>query len=368
MSRDLTIFNTDSPIRKLLDSLTEGVVVVNDSGRIVMANRRCVEMFGFREEELVGQALDILLPNRFKQDHRQYVSQFFKKPLVRPMGIGVVLSALKKDGQEVPVEISLSYLDLENQSWALAFITDISVRQQLQDELKQRNVDLDRFAQTLAHDISGALTGIVGFSDMLLETSSELSNKEQKLFLSRIAKSARKVSNIVNELLLFARLRKGNVHLSEVDMARALEEALARLSVNTKQKKAVIRIAEPLAPAIGYGPWIEEVWFNYVGNAIKYGGKPPSIEIGCTDQEDGMVRYWVKDNGAGIRPEQHRFVFQDSENEPGREVKGHGLGLSIVKRIMDKLDGRVALESATGTGSTFSFYLKKPENNSNEQA
>jgi signal transduction histidine kinase len=111
---------------------------------------------------------------------------------------------------------------------------------------------------------------------------------------------------------------------------------------------------------LGYGPWVEEVWANYVSNAIKYGGTPPRVEVGATSLPDGMVRFWVRDNGPGIAPENQARLFAEFERLQTK-AEGHGLGLSIVKRIVQRLGGQVGVESQAGQGSTFSFTLPSEE-------
>ena len=108
--------------------------------------------------------------------------------------------------------------------------------------------------------------------------------------------------------------------------------------------------------ALGYAPWIEEVWINYISNAIKYGGQPPRVELGAEKQADNTVRFWVRDNGPGLSPEDQARLFTPFEQLQVR-AKGHGLGLSIVQRILEKMDGQVGVESEEGKGSLFYFVL-----------
>ncbi len=109
--------------------------------------------------------------------------------------------------------------------------------------------------------------------------------------------------------------------------------------------------------ALGYGPWVEEVWANYLSNAIQYGGRPPRVELGATEQADGMVRFWVRDNGPGLTPEEQARLFTPFTRLDQVRAKGHGLGLSIVRRIVEKLGGQVGVESEVGRGSVFTFTL-----------
>jgi len=174
-----------------------------------------------------------------------------------------------------------------------------------------------------------------------------------------ITQNARKMSNIIGDLLLLAEVRSKDMELKPLDMASIVAEVRQRLSDVIEQSQA--QIALPAASAwpvtLGYAPWIEEVWVNYLGNALKYGGQPPYIEVGAETQPDDRVRYWVRDNGPGIPPEDQARLFTPFTRLDQVRVKGHGLGLSIVRRIVEKLGGQVDVESQPGQGSVFSFTL-----------
>ena len=142
-----------------------------------------------------------------------------------------------------------------------------------------------------------------------------------------------------------------------------LAAALLILGNNSTYEAIAERQAEIIIPdewprALGYEPWVEEVWANYISNALKYGGHPLRVELGADVEPDGMVRFWVRDNGDGIAEEERARLFTPfTRLDKNSDRKGHGLGLSIVKRIVEKLGGRVVVESEAGQGSTFSFTL-----------
>lgn len=142
-----------------------------------------------------------------------------------------------------------------------------------------------------------------------------------------------------------------------VEMGSVVDEALQRLSVMIKEHGAEVVKPGAWPVAMGYAPWLEEVWVNYVSNAVKYGGRPPRIELGSMSRSDGTVRFWVRDNGHGLTAEEQSRLFQPSTRLEQHRITGYGLGLSIVRRIVEKLGGRVDVESEPGRGSTFSFVL-----------
>jgi PAS domain S-box-containing protein len=252
---------------------------------------------------------------------------------------------------------------------------DITERKLLEDSLRQRTVELqvqneelDAFAHTVAHDLQGPLGPIIGFASLLNEEYTTLADDEIREFARTIARNGRKMSNIINELLLLAGVRKMKIEPKPLDMAAIVAEALQRLTGAIEEYQAEIILPAAWPAALGYGPWIEEVWANYLSNAIKYGGRPPRLELGATEYQTpegseifqvspGMVRFWVRDNGPGLTSEEQARLFTQFTRLHQVRARGHGLGLSIVQRIIKKLGGQVGVESQMGQGSIFSFTL-----------
>jgi len=223
-------------------------------------------------------------------------------------------------------------------------------------ELQARNDELDAFAHTVAHDLKNPL-GMLIF--ILSEYDDSLSPEERAGYLAEMMRVARKMNNIIEELLLLAEVRKAEIETAPLDMAGIVAEALARLDDMITEAQAEVIVPSRWPNARGYAPWVEEVWVNYINNAIKYGGQPPRVELGAEVQPDGMVRFWVRDNGCGIAPEARARLFTPFTRLDQVRTEGHGLGLSIVRRIIDKLDGQVGVESQVGQGSVFFFTLPR---------
>jgi signal transduction histidine kinase len=224
-------------------------------------------------------------------------------------------------------------------------------------ELKVRNEELDAFAHTVAHDLKSPLSLIIGFAQVLEQDYAELPDEELGHCLCRIAHNGRKMSNIIDELLLLAAVRKVAIDMGSLDMASIVTEAQQRLAFMIEGHQAEIILPDTWPIALGYAPWVEAVWVNYISNAIKYGGQPPRVEAGATVQADGKVRFWVQDNGPGIPPEAQARLFTPFTRLDQLRANGHGLGLSIARRIVEKLGGQVGVESEAGQGSVFSFIL-----------
>ncbi|NJN93583.1 MAG: hypothetical protein HC875_05545 [Anaerolineales bacterium] len=242
-------------------------------------------------------------------------------------------------------------------------------RQQTEEELRQRtdelqthNEELDAFAHTVAHDLQSPLSPIVGFASILKNEYTTLSPAEIEEFADRIIRNGNKMSDIIRELLLLAQIRKTDIRPEPLNMAFIVGETLQRLASMTEEYQAEITLPESWPVALGYGPWIEEVWANYISNAMKYGGRPPHLELGATvensaDFTSPAVRFWVRDNGPGLTPDEQAKLFAQFTRLHQVRAKGQGLGLSIVRRIINKLDGKTGVESQVGQGSVFSFTL-----------
>jgi signal transduction histidine kinase len=245
---------------------------------------------------------------------------------------------------------------------ALARFEDMVALRQLNDELKASNAELDAFAHTVAHDLQSPLGLVSGFGEMLLLNYDEYTPEQHQTILSRITRTAHKMSNIVNELLVLSSVRQMDVEFGTLDMAQILDEAQQRLAEEIKTCHAEIILPSSWPQARGYAPWIEEVWFNYLSNGLKYGGTPPRLELGVAEQPDGILRFWVRDNGKGVTAVEQNELFTPFTQLSQVRAKGHGLGLSIVRRIMERLGGTVGIDSEVGAGSTFWFTLSPVRN------
>lgn len=218
--------------------------------------------------------------------------------------------------------------------------------------------ELDAFAHTVAHDLKTPLYSVQinidrlrGFRDLTVAEGEKLVDGVEDLL--------GKMNNIIDELFVLSSVRSQEVEFAILDMNEIVQESILRMGYLINQYQPEIIVQENFPDALGHAPWVEEVLSNYISNGIKYGGRPPKIEIGATREAGEYIKFWVKDNGQGISETQQKKLFVPFTRLDTLKAEGHGLGLSIVERIMLKLDGHTGVESVEGEGSIFSFYLLK---------
>jgi signal transduction histidine kinase len=223
-------------------------------------------------------------------------------------------------------------------------------------ELQIRNEELDAFAHTVAHDLTNPLATLIVAVDVL--SSTDVRPEELPEFLQDLKTTAYRMNRIIDNLLLLAQVRKNDMPLEPFEMPEVIANVRKRLSPMIAESQARIEAPERWPTALGYAPWIEEVLANYISNAIKYGGRPPYIQLGADELSSGDVRFWVQDNGEGISLEEQALLFKPFSQLHNRRL-GHGLGLSIVRRIVEKMGGQAGVKSALGQGSRFYFTLNR---------
>ena len=277
--------------------------------------------------------------------------------LVRDQSIGVLEAVNKKQGAFSSTD--LAWMEVLA-PMAAASITNARLFKTLQQrttELKEHNQELDAFAHTVAHDLRNPLSYILGYADVMVDDYQTLTDEEIQKHLQAIVRTSYRMDNIIDELLLLAQVRKMDAELEPLNMEEVVSKALERLAYFIEKQSVEIKKPDEWPKALGYGPWVEEVWLNYIHNAIKYGGNPPRVELGVNQLTEDQVCFWVRDNGLGLTKEEQAQLFTPFKRLKQVRSKGHGLGLSIVRRIVEKLNGQVGVQSDEGRGSTFYFIL-----------
>lgn len=224
-------------------------------------------------------------------------------------------------------------------------------------ELQARNEELDAFAYTVAHDLKNPIASMMGFASLMQNYFTRMDEKTVQEYLSLIMESGYKLKEIINALLMLAGASEmDEASIEPIEMHAVIDGAKSRMQMMIEEKEATITTPKSWPIALGYAPWVEEVWANYLSNALKYGGTPPVIEVGA-DTDGEMIRFWVQDNGEGLTSEQQSKIFTPFERLNRDQIEGNGLGLSVVQRIVNRLGGETSVESEVGKGSRFSFTL-----------
>lgn len=359
---------SEARYRLLAENSFDLIGLLDLEGNILYASPSHFRVLGFRPEELQHQNIFQIL----HADDKATVLDAVTTLLDSQEAVKLEVRLPNKQQEWILVEAILSIVAAPNNNdddapHILFSARDITQRKQAEEALNQyaadlqaHNEELDAFSHTVAHDLKTPLSHIVGLSSFMVNVHREMEPDELNENLNSILESGQQMSNIINELLLLASVRKQMVKTRPLQMEQIIEGALRRLAYVIDQSQARIgmsEIPEPWPEALGYGPWVEEVWINYISNGLKYGGHPPCLELGATPQADGTVRFWVRDDGPGLTSEQQKRLFIPFNRLSQVRAEGHGLGLSIVRRIVEKLGGQVGVDSTPGQGSVFLFTL-----------
>jgi PAS domain S-box-containing protein len=274
--------------------------------------------------------------------------------------VQVIEYRLPTMGGEVDFEARLACSGAHD---VISVARDVSARKRAEAERERLIEELRAFAHTVAHNLKSPLHGIIGYASLVADDISVFSTEDLTEYLRIIERYGFMMSDIVDSLLLLASVREmSEVPVQRLEMAVIVKGALSRLRYNINERGAEIVVPDDgdWPPVRGYPAWVEEIWSNYISNALKYGGAPPRIELGASlppDAPEGTVRFWVRDNGAGIAHDKQMRLFTPFTRLGEARVEGHGLGLSIVQRIAERMNGQVGVESAPGEGSLFYFTL-----------
>jgi PAS domain S-box-containing protein len=347
-----------------LDVLPVGVCLNDEAGYYRMMNSAYCAIYEYDRAEMLGRHYSVIMP----PDQIALANAHYAQMLGGNVSLPVERKRQRKDGRIVYIEAANALVeDADGHKMVITTVRDITERsqtnaalKQLNAELQVRNEDLNAFAHTVAHDLKNPITVILGFAEILRDDFKALPPQELADYLDQIARHGCKMRSIVNGLLLLSSVRDmDEVPTAPLDMPAIIAEAQASLRAMFADYQAEIRLPESWPVALGYGPWVEEVWVNYLSNALKYGGSPPRLALGADEPSAGQVRFWVTDNGRGLSAAEQLRVFKPFERLGQQRMTGHGLGLSIVRRIIEKLGGQVGVDSEVGRGSTFYFTLPR---------
>jgi PAS domain S-box-containing protein len=351
-------------VRSVLDSLPDAMIIIDSSGKILFANHQVTELFGHANEEILDQPIEKLLPERFRHRHVGHRTGYTQNVRVRPMGMGLDLFAMRKDGSEFPVEISLSPLVQGEDRLVVAAIRDVTERKQVEQALKEARRDAEhanmaksRFLATASHDLRQPLQTLELLNGALRRM---VADPESREVLAQQEDATDAMSRLLNALLDISKLESGAITLALTDFALTpLFEGMRRDFAGLAANKGLRFAVDSPAVNVHSDPaLVTQLLRNLISNAVKYTQRG-SVELRC-EAFPGRLRIEVRDSGIGIPADQVPLIFDEFYQigvSPNSSRDGYGLGLSIVQRIARLLELRIDVASTPGQGSTFAFEL-----------
>jgi PAS domain S-box-containing protein len=355
--------------RGLLEAAPDAMVVVNEAGEIVLLNLQAEKQFGYYRDELVGQKVKNIIPEGFAERLIADGTRTAAEALIQQIGTGIELSGRRKDGSEFPIEIMLSPLENAEGILVTAAIRDISVRKKSEahlvktaEELKRSNDQLEQFAYVASHDLQEPLRMVASYTQLLARRYQGHLDSDADEFIGYAVDGCNRMQRLIRDLLAYSRSGTDIKLLQEISGETALTEALTNLRVSIEESGATV--THDLLPAItSDDTQLVQVLQNLIGNAIKYrGAAAPEVHVSAKKNGGKEWIFSVRDNGLGIAPQYFERIFIIFQRLHGRqEFNGTGIGLAICKKIVERLGGRIWVESQLEKGSTFYFSL--PESN-----
>ena len=359
--------------RAAVEAAPNGMVAVDKDGRIVLANRQMEAMFGYGDQELLGQPIECLIPGRFREHHPGHRHEFGKKGEARPMGLRNELCGVRRDGAEFPVLIGLNPIESLGGGVVLASVVDISARAAAAVEIEETvtelaavnaelaavNAELDEFSTVASHDLQEPIRNLLSYVALLQEDLSGGLPPDAAQDLDYIKRSAARMQELVQDLLALSRAGRSEMQVKDVPLEECARDSLAALDVALRESGAKCESAG-LPSVRGDRRLLTQLYQNLISNANKFRqkGSSPRIQLTAERGPQGDWVFGVRDNGIGIPPQYAEDVFAAFKRLHGRqEYGGSGVGLAICRKAVERHGGRIWVDSQPGQGAHFQFTL-----------
>ncbi|MEZ4777299.1 MAG: PAS domain-containing sensor histidine kinase [Bacteroidia bacterium] len=377
-------FESEAGFRTLFEYATVGIIVVDHKGRIVIVNPYTENLFGYKNTELAGNSIEILIPHAVRNQHFSHREKYLHTPRNRQMGSGLDLHALKKDGSVMPVEISLSHYQSAGQTFVVAFINDITERKkaremdkkyaaELEDEVKTRTADLvdslerekhlnemkSRFVSLASHEFRTPLSTILTSISLADKYADAGEIEKHKKHVERIKSSVHMLTHILNDFLSLERLNQGKVSSTPETffVDHFLKETMEEIEVLLKPGQKLEVTAPAHTEVLLNKKLLKNIIINLTSNAVKYTPEGKNISVHCSLNEN-LVCWKIEDEGIGIPECDHERLFSMFFRAGNvGSIKGTGLGLNIVKKYVDLMQGEITFTSEEGKGTRFIVTL-----------
>jgi PAS domain S-box-containing protein len=382
---------SEARFRGLLDAAPDAMIGVDGPGRIVFANAQAERLFGYPRAELLGRPVELLLPEARRGVHVRHREKYLARPSTRPMGGGLELTALCRDGSEFPVEVSLSTLVAEEGMIVSAGIRDIGDRLRSQRAIEDLNAELRRandelegrvaartaelaaqaaelrtayeeleaFSYSVSHDLRSPVRAMDGFAMVLARRHADQLDEAGQHYLGRLRAGAKQMGQLIDGLLAFSRLQRQAMTNQQVDMGALVRDVWYELAPDRAGRKVDLVMGE-LPPAEGDARLLRHVLSNLLTNSLKYTRTRPRavVTVGVHAEEPGTVSYFVRDNGVGFDMRYSDKLFQVFQRmHRAEDYEGTGIGLALAGRIVHRHGGRIWAEAEPDVGATFYFSL-----------